>query len=111
MSSLSQPPLLGPSLILTVGAVVSTFQVNVASALFPAASVAVAVKVCEPSPRPDKTPPQSACAVPSKSQVVLARPEPSSLDVTVMSAASLLLGSAGVSEIATDGAVVSTTHV
>ena len=76
----------GVSDILTVGAVMSTNHVKVADALFPASSVAVATYVWEPSARPDRAEPQSVAA-PSIVQVVLARPELASLDVTVKSAA------------------------
>ena len=70
---------------------------------------AVADIVCEPSLRLVRSSPQLAASL-STVQVVLARPEVASLDVTVMSASALALGSLGpLTE--TDGLTVSTPNV
>ena len=111
-ASLSLLLSLGLPVMVALGAVVSTTHVWVAEALLPASSVAVATYVCEPSARLANASPQ-VVAEPSIVQVVLARPDPpfSSAEVTVRSAAVLVVSAAGPSARLTVGSVMSINHV
>src|SRR3954452_21671139 len=99
------------ALMIARGATVSTVHVSVATAAFPAASVAVATTVCEPLDKPASCrKPGQAAAVPSSVQVSV--DAPSVLSATSPEVVLTRLPLAGpATKTGAAGAVVSTVHV